>query len=64
VTESEIPEKLPTYDGDTAGLYEHFLPPDITHLPSPPLMWFTVIDSRGRVHWTEKHENWAALVLS
>ena len=63
VNESEVPEKLPTYDGDTAGLYEHFLPPDITQLPSPPLMWFTVIDSRGRVRWTEKHENWAALVL-
>ena len=63
VTEDEIPEKLPNYDGDTAGLYEHFLPAEITQLPSPPLMWFTVVDSRGRVRWTEKHENWAALVL-
>lgn len=63
VTEGEIPEELPTYDGDTAGLYEHFLPSDITQLPSPPLMWFTLVDSRGRLRWTEKHENWAALVL-
>ncbi len=63
VAESEIPEDLPPHDGDTAGLYEHFLPADITRLPSPPLMWFTVVDSRGRVRWTENHENWAALVL-
>lgn len=63
VAESEIPDDLPPYDGDTAGLYEHFLPADITRLPSPPLMWFTVVDSRGRVRWTENHENWAALVL-
>jgi 2,5-diamino-6-(ribosylamino)-4(3H)-pyrimidinone 5'-phosphate reductase len=62
-TEDEIPEQLPTYDGDTAGLYQHFLPPDITRQPSPPHMWFTVVDSRGRVRWTEKHENWDALVL-
>ncbi|GAB3948658.1 hypothetical protein GCM10029976_080300 [Kribbella albertanoniae] len=60
VAESDIPEELPPYDGD---LYEHFLPADIVGLPSPPLMWFTVVDSRGRVRWTEKHENWAALVL-
>ena len=53
VTEDEIPEELPTYDGDTAGLYRHFLPPDIIGLPSPPHMWFTVVDSRGRVRWTD-----------
>jgi 2,5-diamino-6-(ribosylamino)-4(3H)-pyrimidinone 5'-phosphate reductase len=63
VTEDAIPEKLPTYDGDAAGLYRHFLPPDITGLPSPPHMWFTVVDSRGRVRWTEKHQDWDVLVL-
>jgi riboflavin biosynthesis pyrimidine reductase len=63
VTDDEIPAELPTYDGDTAGLYQHFLPPDITALPSPPHMWFTVVDSRGRVRWTEKHQNWDVLVL-
>ena len=63
VAENEIPEELPTYDGDTAGLYQHFLPADITGLPSPPHMWFTVVDSRGRVRWTENHENWDVLVL-
>ncbi len=63
VAESEIPEELPPYDGDTAELYEHFLPADVIGLPSPPLTWFTVVDSRGRVRWTENHENWAALVL-
>ncbi|MGW7682464.1 RibD family protein [Kribbella sp. NPDC054772] len=63
VTEDTIPEELPAYDGDIAELYQHFLPPDITAQPSPPHMWFTVVDSRGRVRWTEKHENWDALVL-
>ncbi|MFI7060115.1 RibD family protein [Kribbella sp. NPDC050124] len=63
VAEDEIPEELPTYDGDTADLYQHYLPPDITGQPSPPHNWFTVVDSRGRVRWTERHENWDALVL-
>lgn len=26
-------------------------------------MWFTVVDSRGRVRWTEKHQDWDVLVL-
>jgi len=63
VTEDEIPEELPAHEGDTAELYRHFLPPDIIGKPSPPRLWFTVVDSRGRVRWTEKHENWDALVL-
>ncbi|MEV0285642.1 dihydrofolate reductase family protein [Kribbella sp. NPDC050820] len=63
VTEDETPEELPTFDGDTVGLYQHFLPPDITGQPSPPQMWFTVVDGRGRVRWTEKHEDWDVLVL-
>jgi riboflavin biosynthesis pyrimidine reductase len=63
VAEDTILSELPTYDGDTAELYQHFLPPEITGLRSPPHMWFTVVDSRGRVRWTEKHENWDALVL-
>lgn len=63
VTEDAIPAELPAHDGDTAELYQHFLPPDITGLPSPPHMWFTVVDSRGRVRWNEKHENWDVLVL-
>jgi riboflavin biosynthesis pyrimidine reductase len=63
VAEDDIPDELPAYVGDTAGLYEHFLPADITGQPSPPHLWFTVVDSRGRVRWTEKHEGWDALVL-
>ncbi|TDD22414.1 deaminase [Kribbella turkmenica] len=63
VPEDGVPEELPAYDGDTAELYRHFLPPDITGQASPPHLWFTVVDSRGRVRWTEKHENWDALVL-
>jgi 2,5-diamino-6-(ribosylamino)-4(3H)-pyrimidinone 5'-phosphate reductase len=63
VAEDEIPEELPTYGGDTVGLYRHFLPPDVVGQSSPPHMWFTVVDSRGRVRWTEKHQNWDVLVL-
>jgi riboflavin biosynthesis pyrimidine reductase len=63
VTEDEIPSELPAFDGDTTDLYRHFLPPDITEQPSPPHMWFTIVDSRGRVRWTEDHENWDVLVL-
>lgn len=63
VTDDAIPEELPAYEGDTGELYQHFLPPDVIGQPSPPHMWFTVVDSRGRVRWTEKHENWDALVL-
>src|SRR3954451_699417 len=43
VAENEISEDLRTYDGDPPSLYQHFLPPDITGLPSPPHMWFTVV---------------------
>ncbi|MFF0338881.1 RibD family protein [Kribbella sp. NPDC004875] len=63
VAEDVTLEELPAHEGDTAELYQHFLPPDITGQPSPPHMWFTIVDSRGRVRWTEKHENWDVLVL-
>jgi 2,5-diamino-6-(ribosylamino)-4(3H)-pyrimidinone 5'-phosphate reductase len=63
VAEDEIPAELPTYDGDPAGLYEHFLPSDVLEQRTPAHMWFTIVDSRGRVRWTESHENWDALVL-
>jgi riboflavin biosynthesis pyrimidine reductase len=63
VAEDEVPDELPTYDGDLGGLYNHFLPADVTEQESPPHMWFTVVDSRGRVRWTEKHQDWDALVL-
>ena len=63
VAEDETPDELPAYDGDPAGLYGHFLPADVIGQPSPPHMWFTVVDSRGRVRWTEKHEGWDVLVL-
>jgi riboflavin biosynthesis pyrimidine reductase len=63
VTEDDKPDELPTYEGDPARLYRHFLPADITELPSPPHRWFTVVDSRGGVRWTERNANWDALVL-
>lgn len=48
---------------DPAELYEDFLPPEITARPSPPRMWFTAVDGRGRVRWTEEHADWDVLVL-
>ncbi|RZT14751.1 riboflavin biosynthesis pyrimidine reductase [Kribbella sp. VKM Ac-2569] len=63
VSEEEIPAQLPTYDGDPIGLYEDFLPAEVIEQRTPAHMWFTVVDSRGRVRWTERHENWDALVL-
>ncbi|MBO0834773.1 MAG: dihydrofolate reductase family protein [Actinobacteria bacterium] len=55
---------LPAYDDDPAELYSDFLPPEITDQPSPPHMWFTVVDGRGRIRWTEKHAGWDVLVLA
>jgi 2,5-diamino-6-(ribosylamino)-4(3H)-pyrimidinone 5'-phosphate reductase len=63
VAEDESPDELPPYDGDPSGLYNHFLPAEVIEQRSPAHMWFTVVDSRGRVRWTENHENWDALVL-
>lgn len=63
VGEDDVLEELPAYDGDPAELYSHFLPGEAIGQPSPPHMWFTVVDSRGRVRWTEKHEGWDVLVL-
>jgi hypothetical protein len=63
VSDSEIPDELPAYDGDAAALYTHFLPDHITQQPSPPHYWLAVVDSRGRVRWTEKHADWDVLVL-
>ncbi|WP_350279958.1 dihydrofolate reductase family protein [Kribbella sp. HUAS MG21] len=63
VAEDEVPEPLPAYEGEPDSLYSHFLPADSTGQPSPPHMWFTIVDSRGRVRWTEKHPDWDVLVL-
>lgn len=63
VTEGAEPPPLPPYEGDPAALYTDFLPPEVTGQPSPPHMWFTTVDGRGRVRWTEKHPDWDVLVL-
>ena len=57
---AEDPPELPAYDGELEG---HYLPSEITRQVSPPHMWFVVVDSRGRVRWTEKHADWDPLVL-
>lgn len=63
VVDGVEPPPLPAYQGDPAELYADFLPPDITSQPSPPHMWFTTVDGRGRVRWTEEHPDWDILVL-
>lgn len=57
------PSPLPASEGDPVDLQVHYLPPEVTDQPSPPHMWFTVVDGRGRIRWTEKHPNWDVLVL-
>jgi len=57
------PPPLPPHESDPAELYTDFLPPEVTGQPSPPHMWFTVVDGRGRIRWTEKHADWDVLVL-
>ncbi|HVX47274.1 MAG TPA: dihydrofolate reductase family protein [Mycobacteriales bacterium] len=64
VDEDEEPSPLPPYHGDPAELYQHFLPADILEQPSPPHMWFTTVDGRGRVRWVEEHPDWDVLVLA
>ena len=63
VVDGSEPPPLPPYEGDPAELYTDFLPPEATDQPSPPHLWFTVVDGRGRVRWTEKHPDWDVLVL-
>lgn len=63
VAEDTEPSPLPVVADDPAELYAHFLPREIIDLPSPPHMWFAVVDGRGRVRWTEKQPDWDTLVL-
>lgn len=63
VADGAEPPPLPPHERDPAELYTDFLPPEITDQPSPPHMWFTVVDGRGRIRWTEKHPGWDVLVL-
>ncbi len=44
------PEPLPPIRGDLGELYRDFLPEAVIHHPAHYL-WFTVVDSRGRVRW-------------
>ena len=63
VVDGAEPPPLPPHEGDPAALYTDFLPPEVTDQPSPPHMWFTVVDGRGRIRWTEKHADWDVVVL-
>ena len=53
----------PPHERDPAELYTDFLPPEVVDQPSPPHLWFAVVDGRGRIRWTEKHADWDVLVL-
>jgi riboflavin biosynthesis pyrimidine reductase len=66
VEENAEPDPLPPVgaDVDHDQLYRHHLPAERTRQPSPPHMWFTTVDGRGRVRWVEEHENWDILVLA
>ena len=57
------PQPLPAFEGNAAGLYADFLPPEVTDQASPPRMWFAAVDGRGRIRWTEQHPGWDVLVL-
>ena len=63
VADGADPPPLPRHESDPADLYTDFLPSEVTGQPSPPHVWFTVVDGRGRIRWTEKHADWDVLVL-
>jgi riboflavin biosynthesis pyrimidine reductase len=66
VTDSAGPlTGLPTeFDGPTDLLYDDFLPAEVLEREDHE-NWFTVVDSRGRVHWDNKGGSggWDVLVL-
>jgi 2,5-diamino-6-(ribosylamino)-4(3H)-pyrimidinone 5'-phosphate reductase len=61
-------DPLPQVEGDTAGLYDDFLPDAVVARPGRR-GWFTAVDGRGRVRWTIKEwpdpafAGWHLLVL-
>jgi riboflavin biosynthesis pyrimidine reductase len=57
VTRDAGPLDLPSADAD--GLFEDYLPA----VPQNHRKWFTVVDSRGRVLWTEKGGDGTDLLL-
>lgn len=66
---SAQPEPLPPFTGDTAPLYQDYLPQEIVSEAQPSHKWFTVVDSQGRVRWLykeypgEEWKGWYPLVL-
>ncbi len=50
VSSQYTPEPLPPVAGDPGALYQDFLPEAVIHNPANKI-WFTVVDSRGRVRW-------------
>ena len=69
VRDSDDPEPLPPFAGDTKALYQDFLPDAVVNRPGHR-GWFTVVDSRGRVRWAykewpeEEWQGWHLLVLA
>jgi riboflavin biosynthesis pyrimidine reductase len=58
-------DPLPPVEGDTGGLYQHFLPETIVK-GAANRRWFSVVDSQGRVRWLYKEfpgETWSGYYL-
>ena len=59
---------LPEYEGDPTPLYSDFLPEAVVNRPGHR-GWFTVVDTRGRIHWaykewpSEEMAGWHLLVV-
>jgi 2,5-diamino-6-(ribosylamino)-4(3H)-pyrimidinone 5'-phosphate reductase len=64
-------EPFPAYPGETAALYQDFLPPEVVNPGNlePPRRWLVVVDSGGRIRWVYKEfpgevwSGWHILVL-
>lgn len=61
VPDSAVPDPLQAVEGDSAALYDDYLPDAVVNRPGHQ-GWFTVVDGRGRVRWLYKEypdEAWA-----
>lgn len=47
-------DALPAVEDPSVDIYADFLPDEIVNPPGLTRKWFTVVDSRGRVRWSER----------
>ncbi len=68
IRDGDQPAPLPRATGDTAALYQDYLPESILKRPGHA-GWFTAVDGRGRIRWLYKEypdeawKGWYPLVL-